>query len=300
VANFLLIGICVLLGVLFRRLRSFPADTAQTLNLYALYLSLPAVILLKVPHISLSREMLVVAVLPWLMLLFSAGLVLVAGHLCGWTRPAIGVLLLVVPLGNTSFMGVPMIQAFFGVEGIPYLIIYDQVGTMMIFASYGSLILALYGRDGAVNLAAIARRALLFPPTIALLLGLARRGGGDAEPLTRVLEALAATLTPLVMTAIGFQMTLRLRRTTLAPLATGLAIKLLLAPLAALLCCRLLGWHGLATEVGILEAGMPPMVTASALAAAAGMAPELAVALAGLGIIAAFFTLPLLFWLLQG
>jgi len=298
VANFLIIGVCVLLGVLFRRLRIFPADTARSLNLYALYLSLPAVILLKVPQIGLSREMLAVAVLPWLMLLFSAGLVLAAARLCGWPRPIIGVLLLVVPLGNTSFMGVPMIQAFFGAAGIPYLIVYDQVGTMLIFATYGSLILALYGRDGAVNLAAIARRALFFPPTIALLIGLALRGWPYPAPLVQLLEGLAATLTPLVMTAIGFQMTLRLRRTTLAPLATGLTIKLLLAPLAALLLCRLLGWQGLAVDVAILEAGMPPMVTASALAVAAGMAPELAVALTGLGIIAAFLTLPILFSLL--
>ncbi len=297
-ANFLLIGICVLLGVLFRRLRIFPAETSRTLNLFALYISLPAVILLKVPHMAWSGEMLVVALLPWLMLLLSAGVILGAARLWRWPRPATGVLLLVVPLGNTSFMGVPMIEAFFGAEGLPYLIVYDQIGTMLIFASYGSLILALYGRDGATDLVAITRRALLFPPTIALLLGLLLRAWPYPPALVAVLEGIAATLTPLVMTAIGFQMTLRLRPTTLAPLGTGLAIKLLIAPLAALLACRALGLHGLAVDVAILEAGMPPMVTASALAVAAGMEAELAVALAGLGIIAAFATLPVLYWLL--
>ena len=295
--NFLLIGICVLLGMLFRRIKAFPADTAQTLNMFALYVSLPAVILLKVPQMSLSGETLVVALIPWVMLLLSAGMVLAAARLWHWSRPVTGVLLLVVPLGNTSFMGVPMIQAFFGAAGIPYLIVYDQIGTMLIFASYGSLILALYGRDGATDLVSITRRALLFPPTIALLAGLALRAWPYPVALTQVLEAIATTLTPLVMTAIGFQMTWRLRPTTLAPLGTGLAIKLLLAPLCALLLCRLLGLQGLAIDVAILEAGMPPMVTASALAVAAGMNAELAVALAGLGIIAAFATLPLLFWL---
>ena len=295
--NFLLIGICVLLGMLFRRIKAFPADTAQTLNMFALYVSLPAVILLKVPQMSLSGETLVVALIPWVMLLLSAGLVLAAARLWHWSRPVTGVLLLVVPLGNTSFMGVPMIQAFFGAAGIPYLIVYDQIGTMLIFASYGSLILALYGRDGATDLVSITRRALLFPPTIALLAGLALRAWPYPVALTQVLEAIATTLTPLVMTAIGFQMTWRLRPTTLAPLGTGLAIKLLMAPLCALLLCRLLGLQGLAIDVAILEAGMPPMVTASALAVAAGMNAELAVALAGLGIIAAFATLPLLFWL---
>jgi len=66
------------------------------------------------------------------MLLFSAGLVFLAARLWRWERSTTGVLLLVVPLGNTSFLGVPMIQTFFGAAGLPPLIIYDQLGTMMI------------------------------------------------------------------------------------------------------------------------------------------------------------------------
>ena len=100
------------------------------------------------------------------------------------------------------------------------------------------------------------------------------------------------------MTAIGYQMTLRLRRTTLSPLSTGLAIKLLIAPLVALLGCRLLGFNSLAADIAIFEAGMPPMVTAGALAIAAGMQAELAAALVSLGIPLAFATLPLLFAIL--
>lgn len=297
--NFILIAVFVLLGLLFRRLKAFPPDTAQTLNMFALYISLPAVILLKVPLLSFSREMLVGAVMPWAMLLLSAALVLLAARACGWSRPTTGVLLLVVPIGNTSFMGVPMVSAFFGASGLPYLIIYDQFGTMAIFATYGAAILALYGRGGSPDLSAIARRALLFPPTIALLLGLGLRFWTYPAQLVNVLQAISATLTPLVMTAIGFQMRLRLRPTVLAPLGYGLALKLIAAPLLALLACRLLGLNGQAVDVSIFEAGMPPMVTAGALAVAAEMEPELAVALVGLGIILSFATLPALYGLLQ-
>jgi len=263
--------------------------------MFALYVSLPAVILLKVPQLTLSRETLVAAVVPWGMLLLSVALVLWAARLFQWSRSATGVLLLVVPIGNTSFMGVPMVQAFFGGTGIPFLIIYDQIGTMLIFVTYGSLILAMYGRKGSGNFAAMARRALFFPPTVALLIGLVLRQWPYPASMVKILEGIAATLTPLVMTAIGFQMRLRLQPTTLAPLGVGLAVKLVFAPLVALLICRLFGLQGLATDVAVFEAGMPPMVTASALAVAAGMNAELAVALAGLGIILAFATLPLLY-----
>ncbi len=296
--NFVLIGVFVTLGMLFRRLKAFPADSAQVLNMFALYVSLPALILLKVPQLSFSREVLVAAVVPWGMLLLSVVLVLVAARTFGWSRSTTGVLLLVVPVGNTSFMGVPMVQAFFGAAGIPFLIIYDQIGTMLIFGSYGSLILALYGKEGSLNLPAVARRVLLFPPTVALAAGLVLRGWPYPDRVVAALQDLAGTLTPLVMTAIGLQLRWRLQRSVLAPLGFGLGVKLCLAPLAALVVCRLLGLHGMATDIAIFEAAMPPMVTAGALAVVAGMEAELAVALVGLGIIFSFGTLPLIYLLL--
>jgi len=294
--NFVLIALFVGLGALFRKIEAFPDQTAQVLNMFALYVALPAVILLKVPQLEFSREMVVPATVPWAMLSLSAILVLIAGKRLSWSRETIGVLLLVVPIGNTSFMGVPMVNAFFGEAGIPYLIIYDQIGTMLIFAIYGSVILALYGRKGEIKLAEIFKRALLFPPTMALLVGLLFRNWPYPEAIIKGLETLAGMLTPLVMTAIGFQLRIRLSPAVLQPLAYGLTIKLAIAPLIALAGCRLIGLTNLASEISIFEAGMPPMVTAGALAIAAGMVPELAAALVSLGMALAFISLPLLYF----
>lgn len=296
--NFILIGVFLLFGMMFRRIKNIPSDFAQALNTFALYVPLPAVILLKVPQLSFSREALVAALMPWGMLLFSAAAVLLASRIGKWPPSITGVLLLVVPIGNTSFMGVPMVLAFFGEAGFQYLIIYDQFGTMLIFATYGSLILALYGREGSLNLSAVARRVLFFPPTIALVLGLLLRSWPYPEKLVTALQNLAACLTPLVMTAVGFQMRLRLASRALAPLGFGLGVKLIVAPLLALAICRLLDIEGLAADIAVFEAAMPPMVTAGALAAMAGMDAELSAALVGLGIVLAFGTLPLVYLLI--
>jgi predicted permease len=294
----ILIGIFVGLGLLFRRLEAFPKDSAQVLNMFALYVSLPALILLKMPQLELGSEALVAAVVPWGMLLLSVILILLASRQFGWSRAKTGVLLLVVPVGNTSFMGVPMVNAFFGSAGIPYLIVYDQIGTMLIFSLYGSLILAMYGREGSLKISSVARRALTFPPTIAAVVGLALRPWPYPEALVSTLHGVSLSLTPLVMTAIGLQLRWRLNPSVFAPLSYGLLIKLLIAPLAALVVCRLLGMNGLAVDIAVFEAGMPPMVTAGALAVVAGMESELAIALVGVGIIASFATLPILYFLL--
>jgi len=296
--NFILIGLYVLLGALFRRLKAFPDQTAHVLNMFALYVSLPAVILLKVPELSISAETVVAAIVPWGMLLLSAILVIALSRNRKWSRPTTGVLLLVVPVGNTSFMGVPMVRAFFGEAGIPHLILYDQIGTMLIFATYGAIILSVYSGEQS-DIPTIIKRALFFPPTTALLIGLALRNWSYPQVVVNTLQDLSGALTALVMTAIGFQMKLRLQRTTLEPLGVGLAIKLMIAPLVALDVCQLFGLDNLAADISIFEAGMPPMVTACALAAAAGMGVELAVAMAGLGIVMAFVSLPLLYGLIQ-
>jgi hypothetical protein len=297
-SNFILIGLFVGLGLLFRRMEAFPKDSAQVLNMFALYVSLPALILLKVPQLELGSDALVAAVAPWGMLLLSIALILPASRHFGWSRAKTGVLLLVVPIGNTSFMGVPMVNAFFGPSGIPYLIVYDQVGTILIFALYGSLILAMYGREGTLKVSSIARRALTFPPTIAAAAGLALRPWPYPEAVVSALHGISQSLTPLVMTAIGLQLRWRLERSVLGPLSYGLLIKLLITPLAALAVCRLLGLTGLPVDIAVFEAGMPPMVTAAALAVVAGMESELAIALVGVGIIFSFATLPIIYFLL--
>lgn len=297
--NFVLIGLFVLLGMLFQHLKAFPKDTPQVLNMFALYISLPALVLLKAPQISLTSGALIPLLIPWGMLLLSVALLFLGARLFLWPRSVLGVLLLVVPVGNTSFLGIPMVQAFFGQAGLPHLIVYDQLGTMLIFSTYGSFILAAYGEDSRFHLPSVARKMILFPPTIALLVGLALRPWPYPEKLAQSLHNVSLSLVPLVMTAIGFQLKLRMQRKILLPLGYGLGVKLVVAPLVALAVCLLFGARGLAMEVSVIEAAMPPMVTAAALAVVAGMDAELSAALVGMGIILCFGTLPLLYFLLQ-
>jgi len=138
-----------------RKLPKFPGETANSLNLFVIYISLPALILLEVPKLSFSKYLLVPALMPWGMVLFSALTVLLLSRIMGWNRNVTGALMLLVPLGNTSFLGIPMVQAFFGKSGVPYAVVYDQLGSFLAFATYGSVILALYSggeKPGIMNI----------------------------------------------------------------------------------------------------------------------------------------------------
>jgi predicted permease len=297
--NFAAIIAFLLTGMVLRRVRAFPGQTGTALNLVVIYVSLPALVLLNIPRLEVTGRVLVPALMPWAMLVFSVAVVLLLSKAFRWDRATTGCLLLMAPLGNTSFLGIPMVKAFFGDGAIPYALLYDQLGSFPSLAIYGTLIVSIYGPgEGRPAFSGVVKKVVTFPPFIALLLALALRGVEYPAAAVNVLELLSSTLVPLVMIAVGFQLDLRLGREQAGLLGVGLSIKMVAAPLLALGICRLAGLEGEAAKVAVFEAGMPPMVSAGALAIAGNLSPSLTAALVGIGIAASFLTLPLLHQLL--
>jgi len=293
--NFVTTLMLLFLGMILRRISLFPKDTALTLNLYVIYVALPALVLAKVPKLVFSADILAPILMPWAMLLVSTGMVLIGSRIYGWEEKTTGALLLLVPLGNTSFLGIPMVEAFWGSDQVIYAVLYDQLGSFMALATYGAVVLAVYSGGERPTPGGVVKKILTFPPFVALSFALATLPLAYPKTLQSMFEIIAASLVPVVMVAVGFQLRLRMAPGNFVPFSFGLAVKLVLAPLLALWGCKLAGLDNLAANVAVFEAGMPPMVTAGALASIAGLAPELAAALVGYGILLSFVTLPLLY-----
>lgn len=291
--------ILLVAGQIMRRIPGFPVDTDRSLNLYVIYVALPALVLVQVPKLVLSSELLAPLLMPWLVVIVSGSLVLMICRLLGWSREITGALLLMVPLGNTSFLGIPMVEIFFGVPGVKYAILYDQFGSFLALSTYGTFILALYGGGERPSLGKTLRKIVLFPPFIALVLALMLRPVIFPVWLVSMLEMTAKSLLPVVLVAIGFQMRLRMPTSELLPFATGLTMRLLVVPFIFIFACRVFGLTGPAIQVSLLETAMPSMVTAGALASIAGLEPRLTSALVGYGILASFVTLPFIFYLIN-
>ena len=292
--NFIIILTFLLIGMALRRVPEFSDETGRILNLFVIYVSLPALVLINIPALDLSQNLLVPVIMPWAMLLLSVGTVLALSKILHWRREVTGCFLLLIPLGNTSFLGIPMVEAFFGKELIPYALLYDQFGSFLALAIYGSLILAIYDEQSQLSVKSVVKKIVLFPPFIALVLAFLLRPYSYPPVAVSLLETLAATLVPVVMIAVGFQLRFRLGREVTSQLGIGLGLKLVVTPLAALLFCKVLGLEGDIVRVSIFEAGMPSMISAGALAIMANLSPALAAALVGFGIIFSFVTLPLL------
>ncbi|MBZ4038136.1 AEC family transporter [Novilysobacter selenitireducens] len=290
---FALVLAMLVLGVLFQRLKALPADAAQALTLVVLYVCLPAAVLRYAPRLELSAALLGVAAVPWLLLVATVLAVGALARVLKLRRDQHGVLLLTVALGNTSFLGYPLTRALIGEDALPYAVVYDQFGAFLIMSTFGLWVLARYGGEAVPSPREMARKVLLFPPLWALVVGLTVMPASPPSWIDGALLRLSEALLPLAMLTIGLSVRFALPRDELKPLAAGLALKLAVMPALALLLVPMLGMSGDMARTTVLEAAMPSMVTAGALAIAQGMAPRLAAAMVGYGLLLSLVTLPL-------
>ena len=290
---FALVLAMLVLGYLFRRLKALPADAAQALTQVVLYVCLPAAVLRYAPRLELSAALLGVAAVPWLLLVATVLAVGALARVLKLRRDQHGVLLLTVALGNTSFLGYPLTRALIGEDALPYAVVYDQFGAFLIMSTFGLWVLARYGGEAVPSPREMARKVVLFPPLWALVVGLTVMPASPPSWIDGALLRLSEALLPLAMLTIGLSVRFALPRDELKPLAAGLVLKLALMPALALLLVPLLGMTGDMARTTVLEAAMPSMVTAGALAIAQGMAPRLAAAMVGYGLLLSLLTLPL-------
>jgi hypothetical protein len=290
----------LLAGIAVKKIPDFPLDTGKVLNLFVIYFSLPALILIKIPELQFDENLFITALIPWMCLIFSVAVILIFSKIFNWERDVIGCLLLLIPLGNTAFFGLPMVNAFYGEKGVPFALLYDQAGTFLAFTTYGSFILAVYGKNTLKpTFTNILKKILVFPPFIALIIAFVFKNFEYPKTFSVIIDSLAQTLVPLVMIAVGYQLSLRLGHNVKSKLVFGLLLKLILMPLFALFICKISGFNSFASKVSVFQAGMPSMVTAGAMAIMADIKPALAAALVGTGIILSFASLPLIFNLIN-
>lgn len=288
--NFVLIASAILVGYILQKLKIFPQEASIVLNKYIIYIPLPAIILLQVPKLTFSFDVLIPTIIAWIVMMLSAVLVLMFSKLLSWSKEVTGSLMLVAILTNSSIMGIPIIELYLGEESIPYILIYDQLGTFLALAIYGTFVTAYYSTSGKIHPKVIIQKIVTFPSFVALILALLLLGQDFPLIVTEVLEKFAVTLVPVALVSVGLQLQFKLPKDDLAPLFIALLIKLILAPLIAFVVAYIFAWDNLAAKVSIFEAGMATMITAGAMASMANLAPRLSTAIVGYGIIFSFIS----------
>lgn len=279
-----MIVLCLVIGVVLRWSGKLPDNAAKVLSGWVINVALPAAALESMHGLETRPDWWFAAATPWIGVVVSVLLMVPLCRALGWSRGRAGALILVAGWGNTSFVGLPMIAAFAGSQWLGLGIVIDLFGSYLALSTLG-LAIAAVASEGRLDLKAVGKRIVTFPPFIAILIAFATNHMARPEWLDQLITALAGTLTPLALAAVGYALRLDQVASRLAPLGVGLVYRLGVAPLLLIGLYTLLGQTGdMVAKVAMLEMAMPPMLGASVIAMDNDLEPDLIASLIGIGV----------------
>ncbi|MFN3272327.1 MAG: AEC family transporter [Cloacibacterium caeni] len=285
-SNLILLFVCLIIGIVLKKSKIIPENFHTSLNAFVINISLSAFSLYYISKIELNSSVIYPVLVVWIgifaAILFFAGL----GKIFGWKSSLIGALIMCAGFGNTSFVGIPLIQAMYGEEGLKTVMLVDQPGFVAL-STVGILVANFYSGSKDSLLKHLSK-ILKFPPFIAFVIALLLNVFSIEIPkdFDEVLMKLGATTVPLALVSVGSQMQWKkIEKKEGFHLFIGLLFKLVLLPLLILVIYKYI-FHqsGDLIDICILEAAMAPMITAAIIASAHDLEPKFCNLMVAVGI----------------
>jgi malate permease and related proteins len=178
-------------------------------------------------------------------------------------RPALIAILITTMFANTGNYGLPLVSFAFGEQALSYAGIYFATTTLLFYTL--GVFLASLGhmtfRQAALGLFKIPT---MYAVLLAILINIWRIE--IPVPVARAVELAADGTIPLMLILLGVQLTQVEFSGNQRALQLSVSLRLIIAPLAALLFAALFGLQGFSRQASVTEASMPSMVSATVLA----------------------------------
>ncbi|TKC12311.1 AEC family transporter [Pedobacter polaris] len=289
-SNFLLIFICIIAGIFFRKSGSLPKDAHKGINTWIINLGLPAISFKYLPHLDFKPELLFLALSPILVWAFGWLYITIYGASNKKiSKATLGGLKLTALLSNTSFVGFALITAYFSEKEIGIAIICDQI-TFAILSTIGIFVAIRSSQDQKLEAKILIKKVITFPPIWGFVLALILPRFIDLSPLDQFFDKIAATVGPLALFSVGLQLKFGGWASEIKHISTALLYKLMLAPLLIGIVALLFGLKGMVPKIAIFEAAMPTLVTAGIVADQYNLNPKLSNLVVGVGIALSFIS----------
>ena len=289
--HFFLIFICISAGMIISRMRILPVNAYKSVNAWVINVALPALSLRYIPEIEWSSQLLLPILGPVLIWTGAWMFVRIYDRKKRLTAGSRTALLVTCGLGNTSFLGLPMVSAYFGESEICHAVVFDQM-TFVLFSTLGVITVLKASSDNSsdLNISFILKKVFRFPPFIGCMVAIIFSRFFDLSFIFPLMDKIVATLSPMALFSIGLQIKFGAIRQEWKLVSAGLFYKLLLAPCLVLVLALSLHASGNPAKISIFEAGMSAHITASLLSSHHGLNPRYCSLIVGAGIITGFIT----------
>lgn len=286
---FLMAGV----GYFLKKIGFWGANEGTVFSKTVLYVTLPCFILLALAGAKLTSEAIIMP------LIFIAGSLLsglvsfLIAHFSKMSKPAVGTFILASSVGNTGFLGYPVILGVFGNKGLPWAAIIDQFGMALPLNTLGIAVASYYGNPSDKG-----NRAMMLlksPPFIASLIALfliGRQIPDFLRPLWRSMELFKDATVPLIMLFLGISLRPSSLNRRWAPIVMATFLKLFFQPVIIYALALRAGLSSLPFQVLIMQACMPTALLTVVFSENYQLDLELATGIVFLTTIASIFTIP--------
>lgn len=212
-----------------------------------------------------------------------------------WTEPTQGSFLLAMMVGNTGYMGFPIILSLVGEDYFAWALFYDLLGTFLAVYGVGVILASRLGRFKTQSKTQLVEKVVQNPALWSMGVGLIINLGQIPVPslVVHSFKLIAWIMVQLALVLIGLQLSNLKTFSKIGQALPCIAIKMLVVPLVVgtgLLFFDISQKHQL---VLVLQMAMPPAFSTLVFAEIYGLDRELAVTNIAFGCLGLLIFLPL-------
>ncbi|MGB9749397.1 MAG: AEC family transporter [Caldisericia bacterium] len=263
IVSFLLL---ILVGYILKSIKFLKEDDGEILKKILFNISLPSLVLFSIITSKFSGNYLILFILVPLAMIIQFFLLFIFGKLYIKDKKDLSTLILSGVMGNTAFLGYPLVEIFFGLNNLPYGILYDQAH----FYTFLIIIYPLISFLSGNNLKNI-KSSFISPPVIAFLTGLILRNFYMPSVIIESLNILKSSVTPLVMLYIGINLEFKFDKKDFGYLLPVVIFKLIIFPFLFYFISSFFIIEKNILNVSLLQSMMPTMMATIIFGAQIGL-----------------------------
>lgn len=296
----IIIVLLILTGYLSKYFGILKESDRLTLNNIVVHIAMPSTIFLTImKNVSPADlpQFLKLPVLIFLTFVICGFIGYLIGRLLKLNKESLGGLILVCALGNTGFLGYPVIYGFYGTEGLTRAIFCD-IGSVFASLLFGTYVGLKFGNENSNN--SIIYELLKFPPLITGILSMVLVFFGfnvDSFPgfIIKTLGYLSNATIPLIMLSLGLSLSPKSARFGAIYGVIASMVRMGIAPLLVFALSTIFLIDGLEKNVLILESAMPSAMMSLVFAVMYELDVKLVASACFITTVVSLFILPLIY-----
>ncbi len=274
-----------------------PKAAPRWLGQFLFWVGVPLSVFAFLRHTELSGAIGIAPLVAWGAMLAGLGVAWIGLSRRSIGSPALqGSFLLAAMVGNTGYLGYPIVLALVGPKYFAWALFYDLLGTLPGAYGLGVVLASRYGGQSSQPRQML--QAVVQNPTLAGFgLGIACRSLALPVGVEQGLQIFAWGAIALSLFLIGMRLSQVDSWGKVRPALGSLGIKMVLIPLVLGVGLSLLGFTGAIRQILVLEAAMPPAFATLVLAETYCLDQSFTVTTLTLGTVGLLLLLPLWLWL---